>query len=352
MELSHVGSRCAFAGCGKQDFLPFKCSLCSGTYCLTHAAMGEHGCASRAGGGLADRRVVSCPLCAASIELQRGEDINETWARHERTACRPSERVKRTKKPRCPVKGCREKLTISNTVRCRHCAVEHCMTHRAATSHACIGSRAKRAAAAQARAAKAKKAPSAAQQTLLDKLKGAGTALKRGGSKQQGARGQSKTKAKARSKARPTAASRAAVAVPAPAAPAAPVASAANVAAAQRRQRQADVDNLTAMGFPRAAALKALADAGGNAERAVAALLSAAPAAAAAPAPRTSAPPVPPAAAVADSPAVAQLVGMGFARSAALFALEAHGGNVEGALSLLVQQQRQQAAAAAATARR
>ena len=64
-------------------------------------------------------------MCAKSIELSPTEDVNVTWLRHERVDCRPAERVKRTKKRRCPVKGCKEKLLISSTVKCRECAIDH-----------------------------------------------------------------------------------------------------------------------------------------------------------------------------------------------------------------------------------
>ena len=126
MDFDHVGSKCNHAGCNKQDFLPFRCHLCSGQYCLSHASGAAHGCASQPGAVVAvDRRVVTCPMCAKSIELSPTEDVNVTWSRHERADCRPAERVKRVKKPRCPVKGCKEKLLISNTVKCRECAIDH-----------------------------------------------------------------------------------------------------------------------------------------------------------------------------------------------------------------------------------
>ena len=121
-------------------------------------------------------------------------------------------------------------------------ALERLAARRAA-DHACIGARAARAAAAAKRRPTAK---TAQQQSLLDKLKGFGA----------------KKPARARSKPKPK---------PKPSAPpaaAAPSRAAAlNVAAAQRRQREADIEQIVAMGFARSAAGAALAAAGGRAER-------------------------------------------------------------------------------------
>lgn len=48
--------------------------------------------------------------------------------------CDPSKK----KKPRCPVKRCRENLTFSNATVCRCCNTKVCLKHRLPADHECI----------------------------------------------------------------------------------------------------------------------------------------------------------------------------------------------------------------------
>ncbi|CAK9090029.1 unnamed protein product [Durusdinium trenchii] len=48
-------------------------------------------------------------------------------------ACAPSVKTK----PRCPVKGCREKLTFSNSCQCGSCGLKVCLKHRFEDQHEC-----------------------------------------------------------------------------------------------------------------------------------------------------------------------------------------------------------------------
>ncbi|KAK9375724.1 uncharacterized protein V1513DRAFT_441765 [Lipomyces chichibuensis] len=43
--LLNVGEHCAFSGCHKLDFLPFRCPACESKYCLDHRQPSSHNCA-------------------------------------------------------------------------------------------------------------------------------------------------------------------------------------------------------------------------------------------------------------------------------------------------------------------
>jgi predicted nucleic acid binding AN1-type Zn finger protein len=88
-----------------------------------------------------DVTVLICPLCAQGVRLNPIEDPNITWDTHVNTDCDPSNYQKVTKKQKCPVPGCRETLTFSNTIRCKDCTKEHCLKHRFGPDHKCPGPR-------------------------------------------------------------------------------------------------------------------------------------------------------------------------------------------------------------------
>jgi hypothetical protein len=71
-----------------------------------------------------------------SIEVtgRDGEGEKEMLERHERSGnCDP----KKKKKPTCPVRRCKEKLTFSNTSTCKTCQQKVCLKHRFPAEHAC-----------------------------------------------------------------------------------------------------------------------------------------------------------------------------------------------------------------------
>lgn len=103
-------------------------------FCLDHRSYAAHRCPLGAGGDVA---VVICPMCARSVRLVPNEDPNVTWERHVATNCDPSNYAKSTKKPKCPVPGCKEVLTFSNTVRCKACRRDTCLKHRFGPDHLC-----------------------------------------------------------------------------------------------------------------------------------------------------------------------------------------------------------------------
>ncbi|CAM9883103.1 unnamed protein product, partial [Heterosigma akashiwo] len=41
---SNVGKRCNLGDCGRQDYLPFTCDSCLGSFCLAHRAKSDHFC--------------------------------------------------------------------------------------------------------------------------------------------------------------------------------------------------------------------------------------------------------------------------------------------------------------------
>ncbi|KAI3806546.1 hypothetical protein L1987_22453 [Smallanthus sonchifolius] len=53
--------------------------------------------------------------------------------------CDPSNYAKVTNKKKCPVRGCKETLTFSNTIKCRDCTIDHCLKHRFGPDHSCPG---------------------------------------------------------------------------------------------------------------------------------------------------------------------------------------------------------------------
>jgi hypothetical protein len=69
------------------------------------------------------------------VKHVEGESIHVTFDRHARGACDPSKHPE--KKKRCPVRGCKEKLSAVNAFECKRCRVEVCLKHRHADAHFC-----------------------------------------------------------------------------------------------------------------------------------------------------------------------------------------------------------------------
>jgi len=135
-EFPDLGKHCSFDDCKLIDFLPFTCDRCRQVFCLEHRSYIKHSCPN------ADRQdvtVVICPLCAKGVRLIPDEDPNITWETHVNTECDPSNYEKVTKKKKCPVPGCKDILTFSNTIKCRDCLVDHCLKHRFGPDHKCPG---------------------------------------------------------------------------------------------------------------------------------------------------------------------------------------------------------------------
>ncbi|XP_059463146.1 zinc finger AN1 and C2H2 domain-containing stress-associated protein 11 [Corylus avellana] len=135
-EFPDLGKHCTVEDCRQIDFLPFTCDRCSQVFCLEHRSYIKHSCPKA---DKQDVTVVVCPLCAKGVRLIPDEDPNISWDTHVNTDCDPSNYEKVTKKKKCPVPGCREILTFSNTIKCRDCLVNHCLKHRFGPDHKCPG---------------------------------------------------------------------------------------------------------------------------------------------------------------------------------------------------------------------
>eukprot|EP00440_Ansanella_granifera_P035809 gb/GFBE01038844.1/.p1 GENE.gb/GFBE01038844.1/~~gb/GFBE01038844.1/.p1 ORF type:complete len:182 (+),score=34.33 gb/GFBE01038844.1/:1-546(+) len=131
---SDCGKHCEHAYCRQQDMLPFQCDACGKTYCSEHFSYDDHSCPK--GRKDRDRRVIVCPLCTAAVPLPYGEDENLVWERHATNGlCQPKEVEK--KPNRCPAKGCKEKLTLTNSCNCGTCGIKVCLKHRYEDQHEC-----------------------------------------------------------------------------------------------------------------------------------------------------------------------------------------------------------------------
>ncbi|CAI5464904.1 unnamed protein product [Closterium sp. Yama58-4] len=114
------------------DFLPFKCDACHQPFCLEHRSYGAHECPDV---HVKDVTVTVCPKCSSSFRTSRFEDAERALARHMGGSdCQAASAERRTK---CPVRGCRQRLTTSNRAKCRSCAKDHCLQHRLASDHHC-----------------------------------------------------------------------------------------------------------------------------------------------------------------------------------------------------------------------
>lgn len=131
-----LGKHCSLPDCKQIDFLPFTCDCCHKVFCLDHRSYNQHQCpkAERQ-----DVTVVICPLCAKGVRLRPDENPHITWENHVNVDCDPSNYDKVTKKRKCPVRGCKEILVFSNTIKCRDCTVDHCLKHRFGPDHSCPG---------------------------------------------------------------------------------------------------------------------------------------------------------------------------------------------------------------------
>lgn len=132
-----VGRHCHHNGCNQLDFLPFKCGLCSGIFCLEHRTCSGHECPK---GNSYDVSTVICPVCAKAIKLVGDQDPNAAFEAHvSSSACDPSNYARVKQRPRCPAPNCREKLTSTNTYKCKDCCIDVCLKHRFPADHKCSG---------------------------------------------------------------------------------------------------------------------------------------------------------------------------------------------------------------------
>ncbi len=166
-DLLSLGSHCQHPECSLLDFLPFTCDACGHVYCLDHRSYQSHNCSKAAG---KDSTTLVCPLCAKAVKLIPGQDPNAAFEAHTSKVqllrarqeacqssckfaavtcrqylilerhlqdCDPSNYARVHRKLKCPVPGCKEKLTSINTYSCRSCSTDVCLKHRFPSDHAC-----------------------------------------------------------------------------------------------------------------------------------------------------------------------------------------------------------------------
>lgn len=135
-DLLALGSHCSVPDCRQIDFLPFTCDCCSRVYCLQHRTYASHNCEKA---GSQDTSTSVCPICAKAVKLKATDDPYAVFDRHAQTDCDPANYAKVHQRPRCPSKGCREKLGTINTYTCKECSSQVCLKHRFPDDHQCPG---------------------------------------------------------------------------------------------------------------------------------------------------------------------------------------------------------------------
>mmetsp|Transcript_30841 Transcript_30841/g.70759 ORF Transcript_30841/g.70759 Transcript_30841/m.70759 type:complete len:163 (-) Transcript_30841:4-492(-) len=137
--LSDHGQHCAVPHCRHVDFLPFVCDLCGITVCKDHLRYEDHDCPYK---GAKDKRIEICPLCNEHVPRQPGDSADLTISRHcDAGECKvlqgSGEARPEVALARCPVAGCKAKLTSSGSVQCSSCQKRFCLKHRYAELHQC-----------------------------------------------------------------------------------------------------------------------------------------------------------------------------------------------------------------------
>jgi hypothetical protein len=135
LQMAHFvdcGVHCADPYCKQKDFLPHTCDACGETYCSDHFKYEAHNCPK--GRSAKDKRVIVCPICMEGIPIKAGEDADAVLELHVSSGkCHEPP----PPKPRCPVLGCKEKLTAINSLTCGTCGQTVCMKHRFEDAHDC-----------------------------------------------------------------------------------------------------------------------------------------------------------------------------------------------------------------------
>ncbi|KAK9107958.1 hypothetical protein Syun_023969 [Stephania yunnanensis] len=131
-----LGSHCQQSDCNQLDFLPFNCDGCQKVFCLEHRSYKSHECPKADHNS---RKVIVCEICSVAIETTGKDneaDVKGVLEEHEKSGdCDPSKK----RKPKCPVKRCKQVLTFSNNSTCKVCQLKVCLAHRFPADHACKG---------------------------------------------------------------------------------------------------------------------------------------------------------------------------------------------------------------------
>ncbi|CAO2826106.1 unnamed protein product [Amaranthus hypochondriacus] len=128
-----LGQHCQQPLCHQLDFLPFNCNRCLKVFCVEHRTYKSHDCPNSDD---KSRKVIVCEICSKSMEttgLSMADEAAMKKKHESSKECDPSKK----KKPRCPIKRCKEQLTFSNTTVCKSCNIKVCLKHRLPADHEC-----------------------------------------------------------------------------------------------------------------------------------------------------------------------------------------------------------------------
>merc|ERR1712087_873681 len=84
-------------------------------------------------------RVELCPVCETALRVSSGDDLQSVMEKHMATQCCADAAAanEAKKKSRCPVNGCKAKLTQSGSIECGICRQRVCLKHRFEDAHPC-----------------------------------------------------------------------------------------------------------------------------------------------------------------------------------------------------------------------
>merc|ERR1712014_443518 len=96
----------------------------------------DHNCPHQA---KKDVRVELCPVCESAVRVSSDIDLHTAMEKHMATqGCADAAAANAAKKKsKCPVKGCKAKLTQSGSVECGTCRQRVCLKHRFEDAHPC-----------------------------------------------------------------------------------------------------------------------------------------------------------------------------------------------------------------------
>lgn len=129
-----VGGSCHVDTCNARDFLPFNCAHCKKDFCVAHSTTSAHQC-EMAPKHTAGNLATICPECEQTIKYVDGEGAEVAALLAHKAVC-TGKKVKVSNK--CPVKGCKTKLTSTFSVTCATCGIRTCLTHRFEDAHPCL----------------------------------------------------------------------------------------------------------------------------------------------------------------------------------------------------------------------
>ncbi|PVF98481.1 hypothetical protein CPB86DRAFT_705092 [Serendipita vermifera] len=179
-DLLSAGTTCAHESCRTIDFLPFKCSHCSQSFCNEHWKPTDHNCKQYDAASY-DRIVPQCPFCSKPVLVQPQEDPNIPMERHIDQDCAVFT-GKKKRGPVCGFKKCGKSLI--SPITCEKCQDQFCPAHRFPNTHACKNINApantnpRTAASTQSGLAALKRATNAASSSAATTLENVKTAAK------------------------------------------------------------------------------------------------------------------------------------------------------------------------------